>query len=303
MKTRICANGFLVLLIAVLSASCAGPAGKSGPPPDSRPSSAPADDRVANLVLRYRVKAAENEEIGDLPRALRNWETIKSLVPSDVEAGEKMIRLRNEIPAAADSHFKKGEALFQSRSYPSARKEFLISLYLVPDHAGALFYLTKKMWQEETVTYEAKRGETLKNVAEKVYRDPQKDFVIAYFNGLPADTSLLPAGTLKMPVLDSPPEKKISTPDEKILPGQKKERTGGPPVDPDAGAAAQQTADTRKQLAEAHYIEGVKFFVNEEVEKAIREWESALSLDPDHPKARKDIENGRNLLKKLENIK
>jgi tetratricopeptide (TPR) repeat protein len=56
-------------------------------------------------------------------------------------------------------------------------------------------------------------------------------------------------------------------------------------------------------LAEAHYIKGVKFFIEEDIEKAIQEWETTLSLEPDHPKAKKDIENARQLLQKLEKIK
>jgi hypothetical protein len=56
-------------------------------------------------------------------------------------------------------------------------------------------------------------------------------------------------------------------------------------------------------LAEAHYIKGVKFFVEEDVEGAIQEWETTLSLEPNHPKAKKDIENARKLLQNLEKIK
>ena len=43
-------------------------------------------------------------------------------------------------------------------------------------------------------------------------------------------------------------------------------------------------------------------FVNEDLKKAIAEWETALALDPEHPKARKDLENARSLLEKLGNI-
>lgn len=55
----------------------------------------------------------------------------------------------------------------------------------------------------------------------------------------------------------------------------------------------------KKQLAEVHYIKGIKYFTEEEIEKAIEEWNETLLLDPHHPKAKKDIENAKNLLKKL----
>jgi tetratricopeptide (TPR) repeat protein len=63
-----------------------------------------------------------------------------------------------------------------------------------------------------------------------------------------------------------------------------------------------QLAQNRKQLAEAHYIKGVQFFIGEEIEKAIQEWEATLTLEPKHPKARKDIGNARNLLHNLEKV-
>lgn len=63
-----------------------------------------------------------------------------------------------------------------------------------------------------------------------------------------------------------------------------------------------QIARSKKELAVSHYINGVKYFTEEEIEKAIEEWETALALDPHHPKAGKDIETARLLLQKLEKI-
>jgi tetratricopeptide (TPR) repeat protein len=62
-------------------------------------------------------------------------------------------------------------------------------------------------------------------------------------------------------------------------------------------------AFTKKQLAGEHYLRGVKYFTDEELDKAIKEWETTLTLDPNHPKAKKDIENARALLQKLKEIK
>jgi tetratricopeptide (TPR) repeat protein len=54
--------------------------------------------------------------------------------------------------------------------------------------------------------------------------------------------------------------------------------------------------------SEIHYRRGVTFFVNEDLEKAIAEWEKSLALAPENQKARKAIENASNLLKKLEGV-
>ncbi len=54
-----------------------------------------------------------------------------------------------------------------------------------------------------------------------------------------------------------------------------------------------------KSQAETLYRDGVKQFINEELEKAITTWKKTLKLNPDHPKARQDIENAERLLEKL----
>ncbi len=54
--------------------------------------------------------------------------------------------------------------------------------------------------------------------------------------------------------------------------------------------------------SEVHYRRGVTFFVNEDLEKAITEWEKSLALAPENQKARKAIENASNLLQKLEGV-
>lgn len=50
--------------------------------------------------------------------------------------------------------------------------------------------------------------------------------------------------------------------------------------------------------AEALYRKGVRHFLNEELEAAIDAWEKTLALNPDHPKAKQDIENAMRLLDK-----
>ncbi|MFZ7126258.1 MAG: LysM peptidoglycan-binding domain-containing protein [Desulfobacterales bacterium] len=52
-------------------------------------------------------------------------------------------------------------------------------------------------------------------------------------------------------------------------------------------------------LAEDHYRLGVKYFVKEELELAIREWETALTLNPDHPKAADGIAEASRILEAL----
>ncbi len=70
----------------------------------------------------------------------------------------------------------------------------------------------------------------------------------------------------------------------------------------DVGVIISKTRQSLKTRADLHYRKGVKHFVHERLEGAIMEWSKALALDPDHKKAKKDLENARNLLEKLKAI-
>ncbi len=74
-------------------------------------------------------------------------------------------------------------------------------------------------------------------------------------------------------------------------------------VEPGYKDAKESKALAEKRLAEVHYVTGVKHFVNDDFEKAIKEWDLTLKLNPGHQKAKKDTENAQNLLKKLQELR
>jgi len=57
-----------------------------------------------------------------------------------------------------------------------------------------------------------------------------------------------------------------------------------------------------KKEAEAHYLQGVKYFLNQELNSAIKEWEKTLVLNHDHKKAKENIINARRLLEKYKKV-
>jgi tetratricopeptide (TPR) repeat protein len=69
------------------------------------------------------------------------------------------------------------------------------------------------------------------------------------------------------------------------------------------GKAISEVKENIARQAEIHYRRGVKLFLNEDLENAIVEWEETLVLNPDHQKAKRDIEEARKLLKKLEQFR
>ena len=74
-------------------------------------------------------------------------------------------------------------------------------------------------------------------------------------------------------------------------------------VDPGYRDVRDLIASAKIQLAEVHYISGIKYFTEENLDKAVEEWEETLKLNPQHPKAKGDIENAAKLLQKLKEIK
>ncbi len=58
-----------------------------------------------------------------------------------------------------------------------------------------------------------------------------------------------------------------------------------------------------RKLADKHYLLGVKYFSGQKLEEAVTHWKETLNLDPANAKARKDLENALQLLKKIKEIK
>jgi tetratricopeptide (TPR) repeat protein len=350
----------LVLLVFV-AFSCAAP-----PKKPTEPKVTLEKDPFTILTEKYRNKATEYEKDGELWKALQSWEIVANLTPTDDGVTKKIETLKTQMQTMADQHFKKGLSYFQRNSMEAARKEFLIALHYNPNHQEALNYIKHKLPGEDYILYQVKGGDTLKEISKKTYRDPNKDFLIAYFNDLRVDAKLVPGNTLRLPLLESTTakstiESKETAMDATEISADAKELLSKAlayykvknyretasisekvleydPANKEAhhlinesyyqmgrsliqGKKYKEALDVfdrldsgykdvkesvalaKKQLAGEHYLRGVKYFTDEELDKAIKEWETTLTLDPNHPKAKKDIENARALLQKLKEIK
>lgn len=343
--------------------------------PEKGPERAPEKDPFSVFPEQYRRQAIEYEKSNELPKALRCWEIVKVFQPTNEEVIRKIATLKTQIRTLADQHFKKGWSHYQNQSVAAARKEFLLTLYFNPDHTEALLYLKKKLTEEDFILYEVMPGDTLTEIAKKIYNDPQKEFLIAYFNDLGRDLKLVPKTILRLPALETPqlkpttepkvipmdPQKLLVEPKETKGLKERKEMMGRAvayfkankyretvaltedilltdPSNKEArgltnasyyemgkrfhqGGKYQEAleqfnhvdsgyrdskeliASTKKQLAEVHYISGIKYFTEENLDKAVAEWQETLKLNPQHPKAKGDIENAAKLLQKLKEIK
>jgi len=311
--------------------------------------------RMTLLSEQYQTKALEHEKRGELQLALYNWKIVAELYPGDRQFAEKIIDLSEAVESKSERHFKKGIASYKDGFFEAARKEFLIALRYNPGHRGSLGYLKNRLTGENYVTYEVKKGDTLKDIARIVYKDSEKDFLIAYFTDSEKEGKPIHGTALKLPVLELKPTRQLFDIEkelfrarnllrdkdyEKVLPIARNILEYDPEnkdaadlvnvsyyqigkkaslnkeyqealkmlnqVAPGYEGVNKAISDVNKNMkkdAEICYRKGVKHFLNEELEKAIKEWEKTLALNPEHQKVKRDIEDARCFLEKLKQTK
>jgi tetratricopeptide (TPR) repeat protein len=77
-------------------------------------------------------------------------------------------------------------------------------------------------------------------------------------------------------------------------------------VDPgyrDVGKVVAAVEKAMRREAEEHYLAGVRYFVDQNLEQAIVQWEETLALNPGHSKASRDLSKARRLMEELEKIR
>lgn len=264
--------------------------GKAPPPaPLFRQETAVEKDPFQTFPKKYYWEAIKLERSGEFPKTLFYWRVVKSFTPHDQETSEKVLFWETRIRREAENHFLKGLEKFKQNSVQEARKEFLIALAYNPEHHRALDFLKHKLNEPVWTIYEVKKGDTMRKISQEIYKDPEKDFLIAYFNNLDSQDPLRPGMTLNLPIL--PP----AWMDKKVPAQEMLHKTPVPSKPLKLDASLQEQADV-------HYAKGIKYFLSEELEKAIEQWEETLRINPNHPNAKRDLQRARNLLKNLRKL-
>lgn len=161
-------------------------------------------ERRQKILLsdRLQLRASEYENNGELPSALLCWQILSILNPADREYANKFNRLSYESHLLADQHFEKGMKFFNKKAYKSARREFLSALRYNPDHTDALTYLKEKMNFQINTLYQIQESDSLVSIAQNIYRDPNKNYLIAVYNDLDLNQKLITGNFLKLPSLE-----------------------------------------------------------------------------------------------------
>ncbi len=242
--------------------------------------------QLRSSVEKYRSLALAAEKDQQIYKAVFIWGIVRDISPDDRQALQKIEELEEKIRRGADRHILKGKNHIRQKSYAPARNEFLKALAYDANRQDVLEWLRYHSVDEGYATYETKPGDTAKAIAQKVYGDAGKDFIVAYFAPAAHNEAMAPQTPLKLPLIESP----LPQPELKPRPKSKYKAAAVPEA-----SRAEKVVD--KAGAENHYRKGVSFFLAEDIHRAAREWEEALKLDPEHQNARRNLDKARKLLK------
>jgi len=341
----ICCKPLLVLLILfIIGCSSLGHTTKK---PFER-------DPFHAFTEKYRRQALEHEKMRELHRALICWQIVRSFKPDDNEASERIDTLRARTRVKADDHFLKGSEYLRDHETQAARREFLKALTYDPDHEQALDYIRNEVTKQDFLMYETRAGDTLRKIADEVYNDPKKDFLVAYFNELDTSTRLTSGLILKLPIIEAPLTAQPVYAEDMLNMAKAlfkarqyqetlsiaREILAYDPTNSEAGNLLNASnyhlgrrfirqkryldalrlfesfdSDYRNvreiveflrnnlyAQAEVHYKTGMTYFLAEELDRAIEEWQETLRLNPAHGRAKRDLEKAQRLLDKLRTL-
>ncbi len=205
-------------------------------------------------------------------------------------------KIKEEIPEHAEAsrladaaHFHEGKRLFKLRRYLAAIEQYkqIGDSYKGRDRAIAEarthiknLAVDKKL-NEAQAHLRAKKWQSAINVTEEILaNDPGNTQARILFSN---------AGyNLGKQLLDHGQTEKAADLLSRIDPSYE-----------DTGQLLSLARARMRAKAETLYRDGVKHFINEELEAAIEDWKQTLALNPEHPKARQDMENAQRLLEKL----
>jgi hypothetical protein len=306
------------------------------------------------VSYHFQQRAHESETVSDWHMAQYLYQIAHQLDPENKDIELKIDFLKKKIKTESQIHFQRGVDYYGKGELKKAGQELLAALRINPDHKEARTYLVEIILQPDHNTFKVNQKTDLKTLAQEFYNDPEKSFLIAYFNDLSEHAVPEIGSTLIIPwvpilnsavpfdleenlgkariYLDSKRfsqtlamTSKIREQDPQNLEAmdienavfhqiaQEFERFGKYSdalntmlkVKSDNQSTKSYITHLRqlvKEKADKYYRQGVRYFVNEELEKAIKEWERTLAIDPTNEMAQKDIENAKSLLEKLRKI-
>lgn len=162
------------------------------------------DSHAGDIVSRAR----ELEANAELAMALNHWRLVQRIAADPAQASREVARLERKIASAAAFHYQSGLVELKKNSMPAARNHFLAALRLNPDFQPALQQIRANFSRFPLVAYQSVPGDQPSSVAQKVFGDEKKAYLVTWFNDLPQEGELSPGSLLLLPKLEKVPSKK-----------------------------------------------------------------------------------------------
>lgn len=154
-------------------------------------------------------RARDLEARGELRMALDHWRLVQRISNNQADADHEIKRLEENIAEAVQSHYQNGLAALHQNKMTVARNHFLAALRLDPTDQPALKQIKVRFSPFPLAVYLTLPGDRPASVAQKVFGDEKKGFLVAWFNNLPEDEALTPGTVLILPKLKKAPPEKI----------------------------------------------------------------------------------------------
>ncbi len=170
------------------------------------------DRGQGGLPAHYESLAVTYENRGDLKSALYYRRILQDVSPEDDQAKAQVSRLEAMIAHRVAGHLKNAAAYYEKNAYEAARTELMTALKYDPDSKEALEFLKSKAPRQGLLRYKVVKGDSFQSIAQKVYGDPEKDSLVAFFMGQKMTEFPQPGIHVKLPNLSRWPAKDPTTP-------------------------------------------------------------------------------------------
>jgi len=195
---------FSALVLIFVSGCAAVRAVFEQKPDESAQAAGAATDNKSGIPPqeKYLARASALAQKDELQKALTYLRIARASNPDDQAIAAQIAELEATCRQKAGTHLQAGVEQYGRKQFDDARRHFLIVLRYDPGNQKALGYL-QRLIPSNYQSYKVQKGDTLKQVAKKIYQDPGKDFLIAYFNDLPSQRQPKPGTWLKLPYLEA----------------------------------------------------------------------------------------------------
>jgi peptidoglycan/xylan/chitin deacetylase (PgdA/CDA1 family) len=232
-------------------------------------------DQAKYFRLLSPKQADQYYKNGHWRTALLHWKMIRDSLlvrggksAAIKKAKQKVVTIERKLRQKANIHFNQGKSFYEKKDKDKAKAALLRALLFNPEHKQAHRFLKTLLAGEKHKLVIVKPNDTLKKIANRVYGDSKKDFLVAYFN-VTGNADLIPGMSLSLPVIEH--LKQAPTPKQVPTSRQAKTRK-------DKTVCGVKLTKSKDSLANDYYANGHRYFNKNQISKAKSAFRTAKCL-------------------------